>query len=216
MTSGRCAFITAAMLLSAGPSAAAVIVPPVRVQAPSCITLVGSNAGVPATSLGRFEVVIRDIANNPIFNSPVVVDLSGCDDLWLCTDQLDPGLVVHCATRTVEARTDVRGVATFTLLGGSRGYSAGSPSSQGAKGKIYVPAYPDYGVTVAVSAYDLDGFMGVGANDFSNWLADFGSSLPWARSDYDCSGTIGANDLSLWLEGFASGLMAQNCTSHCP
>ena len=67
-----------------------------------------------------------------------------------------------------------------------------------------------------VSAYDLDGSGGVGANDPSAWLGDFGDGRPFGRSDYDCSQSIGANDLSLWLAAFASGTMGESCVSHCP
>ena len=42
-----------------------------------------------------------------------------------------------------------------------------------------------------VAAYDLDGASGVGANDLSAWLTDFGSGQPYGRSDFDCSGGVG-------------------------
>ncbi len=219
MQSTRHLLIAAVVLFAAGSSAASssapIIVPPVRVEAPDCVALVGSLAGVPA-SLGRFQVTVRDIANNPLNNATVVVDLSRCGDLRLCADPLDPTIVVDCAARTAVSHTNALGIATFTLLGGSLGYSTAAPSSRGAMGRIFVPPYPDYGVDVAVNACDLDGFQGVGAHDFSLWLTDFGSGVPWARSDYDCSGEVGANDLALWLEVFGEGLMSNSCASLCP
>jgi hypothetical protein len=67
-----------------------------------------------------------------------------------------------------------------------------------------------------VSTFDLDGAGGVGANDLSIWLADFGSGEPHARSDYDGSGAVGAADLSEWLGVFAAGTSTQSCTTSCP
>lgn len=208
-------FLAATALLVANPSASCCI-PPVHVYAPPCISLVGSNAGVPA-SLGRFEVRVTDFANNPLNDWAVAVDLSQCGDLHLCPDQRDPGIVVDCAARTALARTNPLGIATFTLLGGSRdNHFEGGPSTIGARGKIYLSTYPTYGVDVTVNAYDLDGSVGVGANDLGYWLTDFGTGVPWARSDYDGNGSVGANDLSLWLHAFGDQGMLESCATRCP
>ena len=86
-----------------------------------------------------------------------------------------------------------------TLLGGGRIFKNGT--------LIQFPT---------VSAYDLDSSSGVGANDLSAWLTDFGTGNPYGRCDYDCSGGIGANDLSLWLTAFGSGTMAISCGASCP
>ena len=67
-----------------------------------------------------------------------------------------------------------------------------------------------------ISAYDLDDASGLGANDLSAWLTDFGSGFQFGRCDYDCSGGIGANDLSFWLVAYGSGLMAESSTPDCP
>src|SRR5262245_11313035 len=64
---------------------------------PSCISLVGSNGGVPA-AVGTFTVVVRDLANNPVANAAVVIDLGPCVDLHVCADQLDPAATVNCKT----------------------------------------------------------------------------------------------------------------------
>ncbi len=159
---------------------------------------------------------MKDIANNPLPNAPVLIDLSQCADLRLSTDQHDPGAVVNCQARALRKLTDGTGTVTFTLLGGSTGYAFGGPTTLPGQAKIYVPPYLDYGVTVSASAFDLDAILGVSAGDLSSWLKDFASGMPWARSDYDCSGSIGASDLSLWLEAFASGAMDETCGSVCP
>jgi len=179
---------------------------------PACISLVGSTQGVAATAIGQFHVVVRDIANNPISGVVVTIDLSQCTDIHLCGDQLDPGLTMNCGFRQASRVTDASGSAPFTLLGGSNG--AGNATGYALSGRVLVGGTLLGNMTV--SAYDLDGSGGVGANDLSAWLGDFGSGLPYGRSDYDCSGGIGANDLSLWLDAWGSSTMSESCTYNCP
>jgi hypothetical protein len=179
---------------------------------PACFNLVGSSAGAPAQAAGSFDVVVRDLANNPVQGAHVVVDLSGCPDLHFCADQLDPSVDVDCALKMVGKFTDPNGRATFVLLGGSNG--AGNASTLLNGGKIF-----RNGVLLGsptVGAYDLDGSGGVGASDLSAWLSDFASGIPFGRSDYDCSFGVGASDLSLWLTAFGSGQQAESCTATCP
>ena len=203
-------------LLMAGVDGSAPLsFPPVWLYAPESISLVGTAGGVPSPA-GMFQVRVLDKAMNPLFGATVLIDLSGCGDLKLCTDQRDPGALVDCAAKTVRKTTNVLGIATFTLLGGSIGYTSGGPTTLGQKAKIYVAAIPSYWITAAVCAYDLDGFAGVGANDLGIWLGDFGSGVAWARSDFDGDGWVGANDLSLWVEKFAEGTMQESCTATCP
>jgi len=194
----------------AGPAMAGI--PSIRGSVPSCISLVGSSAGVPAAAVGEFTVVIHDLADNPVMGAPVVIDLSGELDMSLCGDQMDHDALVNCGAKTVRKFTGVDGTVRFTLLGGSNG--GGNAVTLLGGGRIYAG-----GVLVGtptVSAYDLDGSGGLGANDMSAWFGDFGSGQPFGRSDYDCSGSIGANDLSMWLAAFGSGTMATSCGVSCP
>jgi hypothetical protein len=130
--------------------------------------------------------------------------------LVLCADQLDPNVVVDCVHKTVTRISDANGGAVFTVLGGGVGPAVSLLSA----GHIFADGCLLQSPTV--SAYDLDGSSGVGANDLSIWLGDFGSGNPYGRDDYDCSGNIGANDLSFWLTAFGSGAMSVSCASHCP
>lgn len=197
----------------ATPSLALAGLPPVsNSTVPSCISLVGSYGGVPATAAGGFVVIVRDLANNPIAGASVVIDLSGCADLSICADQLDPAATVNCAAKTVRKFTAADGSVHFTMLGGSNG--AGSAVTLLNGGRIYANGILLGSPTV--SAFDLDGSGGVGANDFSAWLGDFFTGNSYGRSDYDCSGNVGANDLSVWLGVFGSGTMAESCVSRCP
>jgi hypothetical protein len=207
----KATLLTAAGLLVA--SAAMAGVPsPGNSTLPGCITLVGSLAGTPDAAAGQFTVVVRDLANNPLNGASVVIDLSNANDLAICDDQLDANALVNCAAKTVRKFTDVTGSVTFTVLGGSNG--AGNASTLLNGGRIYANGTLMNSPTVA--AYDLDGSSGVGANDLSAWLTDFGTGNPYGRSDFDCSGGVGANDLSFWLTEFGAGTSAASCSVSCP
>ena len=184
---------------------------PANSTVPGCITLVGTAAGVPAPE-GQFQVVVKDLANNPLVGAVVSIDLLSCPDLHLCADQLDPTAVVDCANKRVNKVTDGSGSVFFTVLGGSNG--AGNALTLLNGGRIY-----ENGTLLGsptVSTFDLDGQGGVGANDLSAWLTDFGSGQNLGRSDYDCNNCLGANDLSLWLTVYGSGTMTSSCAASCP
>jgi hypothetical protein len=181
--------------------------------APAHITLVGTHAGAP-DALGSFTVIVRSISNNPLPNRTVDIDLSGCTDLEICSDQLDPAASVDCAAKRVQKVTDSNGRASFTILGGSNGSNHATTLQGGAK--IYAQ-----GILLAsstASALDLDGVNGVAINDLSVWLSDFGApgNPPFGRSDFDGSGTIDVNDLSLWITAYGAGGSVQSCTTSCP
>lgn len=202
------ALLTAAGLLVA--SAAFAGVPSAaNSTVPTCVRLVGNTLGVPDAA-GTFSVTVRDLANNPLNGASVVIDVSGCTELAICSDQLDAGATVNCAAKTTRKFTNASGVVTFTVLGGS----GPAAVTLAGGGRIYAN-----GVLIGsptVSAFDLDGGGGVGINDLSKWLGDFGSLQPYGRSDYDCSGNVGINDLSVWL-GVFGGLASQSsCAVACP
>jgi hypothetical protein len=206
----KATLLATAGLLIASPAMAGV---PSAAQSttPTCISLVGSNGGIP-DPVGTFTVVVRDLANNPLNGASVVIDLSGALDLKICNDQLDANALVNCGAKTTRKFTDVSGSVTFDVLGGSNG--SGNASTLLGGGKIF--ANGTLIQTPTVSAFDLDSSSGVGANDLSAWLKDFGLAQPYGRSDYDCSGGVGANDLSLWLKEFGTGLSSSSCVATCP
>jgi len=178
---------------------------------PGCISLVGSLAGVP-DGIGQFTVVVKDLANNPLNGASVVIDLASCHDLAICNDQLDANATVNCGAKTTRKFTNGLGSVSFIVLGGSNG--AGNATTLLNGGRVFANGTLIGSPTV--SAFDLDGSAGVGANDLSAWLTDFGSGQNFGRSDYDCSNNIGANDLSLWLTEFGNGTSASSCTLACP
>jgi len=206
----KATLLTAAGLLAA--SAAMAGVPSAaNSTVPACISLVGSSAGVP-DALGSFSVTVRDLANNPLNGASVVIDLSGCTDIAICDDQLDVDALVNCAAKTTRKFTDALGNVSFIVLGGSNGAGNATTLLNGAK--IYANGTQIGNPTAA--AYDLDGALGLGANDFSAFLSDFASGIAYGRSDFDCSGNIGANDLSAWLSAFSAGASNTSCAVSCP
>ena len=208
----KATLLTAAGLFIA--SAAMAGVPsPGNSTVPACISLVGNLANVPDPH-GTFSVTVRDLANNALNGASVVVDLSGCTDLRLCNDQLDAGATVNCAAKTTRKFTNVSGVVTFTVLGGSNGSGNATTLLGGAR--IYAN-----GTLIAsptANAFDLDGANGCGINDLSCWLTDFGTAgnPAFGRADFDCNGAVGINDLSVWLTEFGFGTSAASCALNCP
>jgi len=177
---------------------------------PLSFHLVATNGSTPAT-IGQFEVVLRDIAHNPIPDASIVVDLSMCTELAIATDQLDPDAVVNCAAMTTRKLTDANGRAVFCIIGGSR---TGVPASTLlAGGRIY--GNGTLIATPTVSAFDLDGQQGLGAGDLAVFLGDFASGEIFGRSDFDDSGNLGARDLVIWLTAFSSGTQVVSAPS-CP
>ncbi len=206
----RSALSAALLVLAPGAGSRASLPEPPNAQVPACITLVGRNGGVPSDA-GTFIVVIRDLAGSPVPGAVVTLDLSLATDVSLCADAAVPGLVLDCPDMQVMAVTDAAGIATFTVPGG--GNATGERTFGGA-GRFYWD-----GVVLGspvVRTFDLDGAEGLGANDLSLWLEDFGTGQPFARSDYDCSGVLGANDLSLWLSAFGQGTQTASCATICP
>src|SRR5580765_751463 len=179
---------------------------------PTVIRLVGNSGGTPDATAGRFTVVARDLAMNPIAHASVLIGFESCTDLAICADQLDADATVYCAEKLVRKLTDASGAVTFTILGHSNG--AGGATMLANAGNVYVNGALIRHRTIA--AFDLDGSGGVGADDLSVWLSDFGSGMGWGRSDYDGSGTVGASDLSEWLTVFGGGTSTQSCTTSCP
>ena len=203
---------TLAAMLTAASASASRIPSAVLSTLPTAIRLVGASGATPDAVAGEFRIILRDLVNNPLPNSTVVLDFSECPDLQLCTDQLDASALVMCAQKTVRKFADGQGQAQFVILGHSHGPADAAMALE--RVRIF-----GNGVFVGMpeaSAFDLDGASGVGANDLATWLTDFGSGLDPTRSDYDANGHIGAEDLSEWLTVFGAGGSASSCGAACP
>lgn len=192
-----CGMLVAVAAMAGVPSAG-------NSTSPAFIRLVGSTAGVPDSLGGKFTVTVRDIANNTIANSNVVVDFSGCTpkDIKITSNQLNGNYVTNCTSKTVSAYTSAVGTVGFTLLGSSFATALHN-------GLSCARIYAD-GVLLSspsVAAFDLDGAGGVAIGDLSVWLGDLGAAGSGYRSraDYDASASVAIGDLSVWLGRLGSG-----------
>lgn len=199
-----------AMMLCAAP-ALADIWNPANSTIPSHIVIVGWNGVGADDGTGRFEIVVRDLANNTLPGIRVFVDFSSTFEVRLASNALDAAASTHCAQRMVSKFTDAAGRAQFTIVGAGSNLVAQA-------GPITARFYAD-GVLIGsapCAILDLDGMNGAGANDVSLWLQDYGTLQDPGRGDYDGNGQLGANDLSLWLVAAGSGRSSLSAPAFCP
>jgi hypothetical protein len=179
----------------------------------------GHDGGFAGDAFSPFTVTVRDLANIPIQGSIVVIDVSLCNDIQFCSDQLS-AVIGDCATHTLRQTTDALGQATFYLIGGALIDFNANPDGQACN---CVKIYAD-GVNIVEPAdepvnagvFDLDNDSGVGGGDLTLWIDDFGnpnfSTLGLLRSDLDHSnadcvtgGAVDGADLTIWLDDFGLG-----------
>ena len=164
---------------------------PVRAAVPSA-----ANSTVPpclvACPLGdiMFSVLVRDLANNPVASSSVVLDFSSCPDAFICTT---PGLTpdpytVDLPSRTIRMFSDVYGYANFPLrVGGLCALTTVRVFADGVLLATRGLASPDQnGNGVAVAIIDVD---------FDLFVAKVGTNDPTA--DMDCDGDVDNDDVYL-------------------
>lgn len=178
---------------------------------PPRIFIVGWNGTVPDAPAGEFAITVRDLGGNPVVGSTVMVDFSPITELRIATSMMDAAAFTNCPHRYVRRATDAAGVAKLTVMGRANGLSP-------QLGELRANIYAD-GVllgSVPVSIFDLDGAGGMGANDVSLWLGDYGSLQYYGRGDYDGNGRLGANDLSLWIGILGAGGSSLSVTTVCP
>jgi len=185
---------------------------PANCSVPRMLRLVGRDAVGTADPIGEFDLVIRDLANNPKSGAQVVLDFSATPDAEICTDQSPTG-GTNCAARVVVQNgvTASDGIARFRVVGWCNHLQT---PTVGATLKVFADGV--ILATIPVAAFDQDG-DGVRAPDLSHWLDDFFHAPTAARSDLDGDGTVTATDLSLWLQAFfAAGSIQGAGTSTCP
>jgi len=182
------------------------------------IYLVGSKTGT-ADPAGQFAITVRDLANNLIANSTVVVDFAQCVRYRASNAQLFAGLTVDNIGRTVRAQTNGSGVATFRIIGGGcnvppGGNTVGGSPISGSCARIFAD-----GVllgTVKTATPDEDGVAGVGGNDLAALSGDVvgypGDAANVQRSDFDFNAVLNGNDLAK----FSALLFAANSLTSGP
>lgn len=213
MTSLRLLLGTAGLL--AAVQAAASTPDPSHSSIPAFIEVVGTQGGVPDEA-GRFTIVVRDVANNPIVNANVIVDFTECTDAALCNTPV-PGQTISCGAKAVNGFTDGAGRVSFLVVGAGKNHGGGAGPGIGCANVLvnfYSVARP------TVNILDQDGAVGprgLEVTDLSAWLADYGTGFYFGRSDYDHNHLLGVADLSLFLRMLGTGSSSEGCTTtYCP
>jgi hypothetical protein len=166
-------FLSLAMLALAAASSLAGVPSPANSSLPACMAL---------CPLGDmpFTVTVRDIANNPIAGSTVVLDFSGCPHgAFICQQHPPDPYIVDPIARTLRMLTPASGSVTFPArVGGVGPAGCAKVFADGVLLQSYALASPDQnGNGVAVTIVDVDEAL---------FLAKVGTVDPTA--DFDCSG----------------------------
>lgn len=191
-----CGLLVAGVAMAGVPSAS-------TSTKPACIILVGDN-GTTVDPLGAFTVVVRDLANNTVANSNVVLDFSACTETHVANQasQKFAGMTVTPVGKKVSALTNSVGVASFNIEG-----AIDVNLGAAAAGCIAVSADNVPLGTVTSTAINEDMAIGVGTSNPVN-AADGATMLsrqlpvpqPYkASSDLDCNGAMNAADISVLL-----------------
>jgi hypothetical protein len=134
-----------ALLVLQAASALAGLPTPVNAVVPGHVLLVGLGPAGPDSVSGHVTCIIRDLSNNPIFESVVTFDFSACTDLAIASDQADPRVFTICSNRLVRALTDRNGIAHFTIIGAGTGPERsdldGSGTVNGVDLSVWAAAY---------------------------------------------------------------------------
>jgi hypothetical protein len=218
----KATLFSACGLLLAGAAMAAVP-SPTHSTYPFNITVVGTEAGTP-DPYGTFTVIVRDLANNPVANSSVVVDASGASDIFLCTDAV-AGQTVDCVTKTVRGVTDVTGTVTLTVVGAANNTAATATVASPGSGLDAVRLFAD-GVLLVVfhvtAVLDQNGASvgnGHNAGDLASLGDDLGSAVLnttyRARSDYNYDEANDGLDLSFFQDPLGQSQLNAGSGSGC-
>lgn len=220
---GRSRFFAVALALALGPAWASpghAVPDPAPSTSPSHILLVGHDGGGTPDPAGRFVVVVRDLASNPIPGVPVQVDLSNVTEARLCIQPALPGLTVDCLARSVHGVTDADGRVEFAILGSVLNPGNGTGTgANGARITMIDPTNPFHEIALSsptVIALDQTGGDGLGVNDIGLFLRDLGGGLYFGRSDYDRDGTVDVGDFSILLWALGRGASVVGCDALSP
>ncbi len=130
-----------------------------------------------------FSVVVRDIANNPVVNSSVLLDCSSCPGLRLCPNQ-EVGTTVSSSPCYIQRVTNLTGTVVFHLHAG--GLCPGS----------LIGIFAD-GIQLArraLASPDQNGSLFVNGTDLAIVQAKIGGGFD-ATADLDCDGALSNGDL---------------------
>lgn len=177
----RALFYLSVIALAIPGTARAAIPSPINSTVPACLAL------CPLGDL-PITVVVRDIANNPVAGSAVVLDFSQCPGAHICEPwQYDP-YTVNLSARTILATTDASGAITIPAHVGGVG-AAGSVRlyADGVLLHAYALASPDQDGSGAV----YDG-PPIGGNDIATFTPKLGTTD--LTADFTCDGVVNEDD----------------------
>ena len=135
-----------------------------------------------------FSVVVRDIANNPVAGSLVVLDFSQSPGANICEPWQSDPYFVNLLARALYAWTDATGTIVFPARVGGTG-AAGSVHvyADGVLLKAYALASPDQDGNGAV----YDG-PPIGGNDLAQFTLKLGTTD--VTADFTCDGVVNDDD----------------------
>ncbi len=173
----RWLILLCALVATGTANAALVAVPsPANSSLPACMGL------CPLGDM-HFSVVVRDLANNPIAGSTVVLDFTNCPGALICPFHPSDPYAVN--QRRLSMVTDASGSVTFPArVGGIGPAGAVAVFADGVLLKGYALASPDQnGNGVAVNIIDVDETI---------FASKLGTTDPTA--DFDCDGDVDVFD----------------------
>ena len=169
-----------ALALAGALSAAAALSASAAVPSPANSTLPACMALCPMGDM-PFTVTIRDLANNPVANSSVVITFENCTNghVFVCPQRPSDPYTVNPTLPSIQMFTDASGKATFPArVGGTGPAGCAVVFANGVFMRSYALASPDQnGNGVAVTVVDVDDVL---------FAAKLGTVDPTA--DFDCSG----------------------------
>lgn len=174
-----------ALLAAASAGAQVIGVPsPGNSTTPACMAL------CPMGDLS-FTVVVRDLANDPLAGSTVVLDFSQCPGAFLCTSPHPDPYVIDPVARRLSANTNGAGSVTFPArVGGTGGPGSVRVFADGVFLRSYALASPDQDANGVVLSF-------LGSQDDPLFAARLGTTDPTA--DFDCDGDVDDADQQIFF-----------------
>jgi len=141
-----------------------------------------------------FHVTVRDLANNPVANSTVVLDFGTCPGLQVCSI-VGPGIVWDPVPRTMRMTADAAGQAFFTAHAG--GVCANSV-------RVFADGVQLTSGGLTLTSPDQDGSLVVNFADVA--IVNGKTSSPYdPTADLNCNGVVDANDVAFVQAHYAHG-----------
>ena len=190
---------------------------------PACVRLVGDN-GTTVDPTGAFTIVVRDLANNTVANSNVVLDFSACTESHIGdqTAQKFAGMTVTTLGKKVSAITNSVGVASFNIEGAIDGTGTGPVPAAAGCATVSADNVPLGTITVVAINSDVKvGVAGSNAVNAADISAMIQRQLPAiqpykASSDLNCDGAMNPADVSVLISYFLPPSPVGGYSTVCP